>query len=264
MLAIFLAPVYILANVFTAYWLLRWMKEVHPLFRHPAVLGVILVLYAFFALSLLTSFLIKRDPVHRILKVISNCWLGMYLYFLGFTAILVLRGLPGSILVKIVHAYGGILGPAHPYGEKFMSMISTNERKKKYQQRIAQLLPQFDFVEIFNACESAETNAKAKRLAEKFNKPGFGGSDAHRLNCIGKAYTELPDTIRSEDDLIAYVKTCPQIECGGEHYNGTTKDRIGRLNMVLVDSFYFYNKLANGWRWRKRRRELFDIIEKKL
>ena len=95
--------------------------------------------------------------------------------------ILELRGLPGSILVKIVHAYGGILGPAHPYGEKFMSMISTNERKKKYQQRIAQ-----------------------------------------------------------------------------------TKDRIGRLNMVLVDSFYFYNKLANGWRWRKRRRELFDIIEKKL
>ena len=143
-----------------------------------------------------------------------------------------------------------------------MSMISTNERKKKYQQRIAQLLPQFDFVEIFNACESAETNAKAKRLAEKFNKPGFGGSDAHRLDCIGKAYTELPDTIRSEDDLIAYVKTCPQIDCGGEHYNGTTKDRIGRLNMVLVDSFYFYNKLANGWRWRKRRRELFDIIEK--
>ena len=164
--------------------------------------------------------------------------------------ILELRGLPGSILVKIVHAYGGILGPAHPYGEKFMSMISTNERKKKYQQRIAQLLPQFDFVEIFNACESAGTNAKAKRLAEKFNKPGFGGSDAHRLDCIGKAYTELPDTIRSEDDLIAYVKTCPQIECGGEHYNGTTKDRIGRLNMVLVDSFYFYNKLANGWRWR--------------
>ena len=100
--------------------------------------------------------------------------------------ILELRGLPGSILVKIVHAYGGILGPAHPYGEKFMSMISTNERKKKYQQRIAQLLPQFDFVEIFNACESAGTNAKAKRLAEKFNKPGFGGSDAHRLDCIGK------------------------------------------------------------------------------
>lgn len=90
MLAIFLAPVYILANIFTAYWLIRWMKEVHPLFHHPAILGVILVLYAFFALSVLTSFLIKKEPLHRILKIISNCWLGMYLYFLGFTAILIL------------------------------------------------------------------------------------------------------------------------------------------------------------------------------
>jgi len=53
--------------------------------------------------------------------------------------ILELRGLPGSILVKIVHAYGGILGPAHPYGEKFMSMISTNERKKS----ISSGLPSF-------------------------------------------------------------------------------------------------------------------------
>ena len=85
-----------------------------------------------------------------------------------------------------------------------------------------------------------------------------------KISVSALAAAELPDTIRSEDDLIAYVKTCPQIECGGEHYNGTTKDRIGRLNMLLVDSFYFYNKFANGWRWRKRRRELFDIIEKKL
>ena len=29
--------------------------------------------------------------------------------------ILELRGLPASLLIKIVHAYGGILGPAHPY-----------------------------------------------------------------------------------------------------------------------------------------------------
>ena len=184
--------------------------------------------------------------------------------------ILELRGLPGSILVKIVHAYGGILGPAHPYGEKFMSMISTNERKKKYQQRIAQLLPQFLLHIVDLIVEGQHILVGGHLRVEGDHHPAGAVVvddqivDAHRLDCIGKAYTELPDTIRSEDDLIAYVKTCPQIECGGEHYNGTTKDRIGRLNMVLVDSFYFYNKLANGWRWRKRRRELFDIIEKKL
>lgn len=97
------------------------------------------------------------------------------------------------------------------------------------RKSISSGLPSFSrssiLLKFFNACESAETNAKAKRLADKFNKPGFGGSDAHRLDCIGKAYTELPDTIRSEDDLIAYVKTCPPDCCGGEHYNGTTKDR---------------------------------------
>ena len=121
MLAIFLAPVYILANVFTAYWLLRWMKEVHPLFRHPAVLGVILVLYAFFALSLLTSFLIKRDPVHRILKVISNCWLGMYLYFLGFTAILVLLRFifAHTVLTKNLAVFSDGIESGRPWRDPF-------------------------------------------------------------------------------------------------------------------------------------------------
>ena len=111
--------------------------------------------------------------------------------------ILELRGLPASLLIKIVHAYGGILGPAHPYGEKFMSMITTTMRKEKYKEKITALMPQFDFVEIYNACESEETNAKARKLAEEYNKPGFGGSDAHRLDCIGMAYSEFPETVRS-------------------------------------------------------------------
>lgn len=93
--------------------------------------------------------------------------------------ILELRGLPGSILVKIVHAYGGILGPAHPYGEKFMSMISTNERKKKYQQRIAQLLPQFDFVEI-------SMRVRARRRTQKRN--------GWRRNSISPALAEAMRT----------------------------------------------------------------------
>ncbi len=178
--------------------------------------------------------------------------------------ILELRGLPASLLIKIVHAYGGILGPAHPYGEKFMSMITTTMRKEKYKEKITALMPQFDFVEIYNACESEETNAKARKLAEEYNKPGFGGSDAHRLDCIGMAYSEFPESVRSEDDLIAFVKTCPKIECGGTHYERTTKGKIGKLNEVIVDSFYIYNKVANGWRGRKRRRELDSIIENKL
>lgn len=33
--------------------------------------------------------------------------------------ILELRGLPLLLLIEIVHFYGGILGPAHPCGERF-------------------------------------------------------------------------------------------------------------------------------------------------
>lgn len=93
--------------------------------------------------------------------------------------ILELRGLPGSILVKIVHAYGGILGPAHPYGEKFMSMISTNERKKKYQQRIAQLLPQFDLLKF-------SMRVRARRRTQKRN--------GWRRNSISPALAEAMRT----------------------------------------------------------------------
>ena len=59
MLAIFLAPVYILANVFTAYWLLRWMKAVSYTHLMAATLLIIGLINYFF----LGSFYI-RDKEH--------------------------------------------------------------------------------------------------------------------------------------------------------------------------------------------------------
>ena len=45
--------------------------------------------------------------------------------------ILEMRGLPVHLLVKIVHRYGGILGPAHPCGERYMSFATTRMRQGK-------------------------------------------------------------------------------------------------------------------------------------
>ena len=39
--------------------------------------------------------------------------------------ILEVRGLPVQLLVKIVHRYGGILGPAHPFGAKILSAMCS-------------------------------------------------------------------------------------------------------------------------------------------
>lgn len=93
--------------------------------------------------------------------------------------ILELRGLPGSILVKIVHAYGGILGPAHPYGEKFMSMISTNERKKS----ISSGLPSFSRSSILL---KFSMRVRARRRTQKRN--------GWRRNSISPALAEAMRT----------------------------------------------------------------------
>lgn len=165
--------------------------------------------------------------------------------------ILEMRGLPVQFLIEIVHRYGGILGPAHPCGEKYLSI--TNTRKHRNQLAV---MEKFDFLEGFNACENVSSNFRAAAIAAQYQKPQFGGSDAHKTDCVGCAYTELPDTVRKESDLIACVKAGEEIYCGGSYYGGTTKERIGCMNHVLVESFWLYNRLGSLFRHHRRVAEL--------
>lgn len=161
--------------------------------------------------------------------------------------ILELRGMPVELLIKIVHACGGILGPAHPFGEKYLSFGNT----KKYR-RNKEIMGQFDFLETYNSCENEERNRKAAEAARKYSLSGFGGSDSHKENCIGTACTEFKETVKSESDLIALVKKGTPICAGGTYYHGTTKEKIGRVNDVLLYSFWIYNKAAGFLKVRKR------------
>lgn len=167
--------------------------------------------------------------------------------------ILELRGLPVLFLIDIVHRNGGILGPAHPCGEKYLSITNTMKHRN-----LLSVMDQFDFLEGFNACESHESNARAMEIAEKYGKPVFGGSDAHKVDCVGLAFTDFCGEITCESDLINLVKEMGQqaCVCGGEYYAHTTKSKIGRANSVLVESFRFYNRVGSMMRHRKRKREL--------
>ena len=115
--------------------------------------------------------------------------------------LLELRGLPLSLLIDFVHHNGGICGPAHPCGEKYLSFTNT-----KRWQKSPELIEKFDFIETFNACEPPQSNEGAKYLAEKYGKPGTGGSDAHKLDCVGMGYTEFPVRIETELDLIRQIR----------------------------------------------------------
>lgn len=59
MIAIFLAPFYILLNLYLARWVLRWMGACHHLCGTKAFRVVFIVVYALIASAPLTGFLIQ-------------------------------------------------------------------------------------------------------------------------------------------------------------------------------------------------------------
>lgn len=164
--------------------------------------------------------------------------------------LLELKGLPVSVLIDLVHANGGILGPAHPCGEPYMSFTNT---KRFYKN--PEIMKRFDFVEVFNACEPLESNEKAAKLAKKYGKIGIGGSDAHNPTAVGMGYTEIPEYVTCETELISLFRKKIQFEVGGMLYNKTLKDKLGKANKILVYSFWIYNTTGELIKRRQRRRK---------
>ncbi len=165
--------------------------------------------------------------------------------------ILELRGLPVQLLIDVVHRNGGILGPAHPCGEKYLSITNT----RRYRQN-PDILSSFDFLEGFNSCERPEDNERAVELAEKYNLSMFGGSDSHKIECIGTAYTEFEEPVTCESDVIAQVIKGSAIGVGGHYYHGTTREKMGKSHNILVEAFWVYNKVSGYRTHFKRKKEM--------
>ncbi len=162
------------------------------------------------------------------------------------------KGLPVNILIDFVHYHGGVLGPAHPYGQKYVSFINTMKQHKQMS-----VMKRFDFLEGFNACETEERNQKAMFLAETYGLPTTGGSDAHRISGVGHGYTLIPGPIRNNDDLIeAILERGEEIKCGGSYYHRTVKKALGPFGIVLTESFWVYNRIGGLWRKPSRNREM--------
>lgn len=167
--------------------------------------------------------------------------------------LLELRGLPVLLLIEIVHHYGGILGPAHPCGEKFLSIRNTLRGKKGHF-----IYSKFDFIEGYNACEDADSNNRAMTLASHYRLPCFGGSDSHKADCAGLGYTIFQNQIHTETDLINYVRSHRPTRVGGRHYEHTTKAKLGRANNILVYSFWVYNRFLALFKRKARNLELVE------
>lgn len=150
--------------------------------------------------------------------------------------LLELRGLTIIQLEKLVHQLGGILGPAHPYGNGFFALMNTKTGKKNKT-----LIQKFDFIETFNACSHAISNAKAKALADQYKKPSFAGSDAHKSTVIGTAFTTFDEDIKTNNDLIKVIQAQARTLA-----DGSLLEKYQHTNLLKkyfgIIGYFIYNK----------------------
>ena len=106
-------------------------------------------------------------------------------------------------------------------------------------------MEEFDFVEGYNACENDDNNRHARMIAEIYDKPMTGGSDAHRYNAIGLGWTLLPESVKTQQDFIDLIRSGEKIRIGGHFYGKSTKEKLGKANHLLVYGFFYYNKALN-------------------
>ncbi len=157
------------------------------------------------------------------------------------------RGLSVEQLIRAVHELGGIVGPAHPYGNGYYAIMRTHKGKTH-----PEILEEFDFIETFNAKTNLMGNNMSGILAKHFNKVGTAGSDSHILKDIGKVYTVFQEDIRSNNDLIEYILSGKPTEVGGEalqkfyHFYTRFVEKCG------IGGYWVYNKMGTVCRIPRR------------
>lgn len=150
--------------------------------------------------------------------------------------ILQIRGMSVSLLEKLVHHYGGILGPAHPFGLRSSSAMLF--KRLKNHPNFAR---KFDFLEGFNTCETIEANEDACALSRSFDIFCTGGSDSHKEEYVGTGFTLFDRPITCNDDLIECIKDGGITDFGGKEREFLRKHKK-RNSFYATWGFKAYNR----------------------
>jgi predicted metal-dependent phosphoesterase TrpH len=93
-----------------------------------------------------------------------------------------------------VHRAGGVLIWAHPF---------------RYERTVPKWLQRLrpDAMELASTNMNSRARSMAQQIAEQWRIPVVENSDAHEARWLGSYYNEIPVKLRSNRDLVDYVKT---------------------------------------------------------
>jgi hypothetical protein len=104
-----------------------------------------------------------------------------------------------------VTAAGGFMIAAHPF--RGFKTFGIGQLQMTVEQGCTRKVFDFvDAVEIRNGKVSDQENDMAARVTARLGLPGTAGSDAHRLDEVGKWVTDFERAIETERELIEELK----------------------------------------------------------
>jgi predicted metal-dependent phosphoesterase TrpH len=115
-----------------------------------------------------------------------------------------------------VQGAGGFMIAAHPF--RGFKTFGIGQLQMTVEQACRRKVFEFvDAIEIGNGKLSEDENDMARKVAEKLGLPGTGGSDAHRVEEIGKWVTVFEREINNEPELVAELRAGRFIADKGLH-----------------------------------------------
>jgi predicted metal-dependent phosphoesterase TrpH len=104
-----------------------------------------------------------------------------------------------------VAAVGGFMITAHPF--RGFKTFGIGQLQMTVEQACRRKVFDFvDAIEIRNGKVSDQENDMAARVAERLGLPGTAGSDAHRVDEVGKWVTDFERAIEDEQGLIEELR----------------------------------------------------------
>jgi predicted metal-dependent phosphoesterase TrpH len=119
-------------------------------------------------------------------------------------------GLPMQRVINSVNARNGVAVPAHPY-QKGLGGQQLGDRLFELEGLFA--------LEVLNGSASTADNQRARNAADRLGIKGVGGSDAHGIHVLGRAYTRFGTAIKTEEELAEALRSGEFSPCwNDDHY----------------------------------------------